>query len=43
MDARYSGFDRNATGATFGSDPSTHATKPAFVACFNDYIKTGLK
>ena len=28
-------MDRDATGATMGADPSTHATKPAFVACFN--------
>ncbi len=43
MDARYVGFDRNATGAVFQADPSTHATKPAFVACFHDYIKSELQ
>ena len=42
LDARYLGIDHDSAGESPESDPASSAFGPAFVASFNDYVRTQL-
>ena len=43
LDARYLGIDHDSAGESPESDPASDAFGPAFVASFNDYVRSELK
>jgi carboxypeptidase C (cathepsin A) len=43
LDARYLGIDHDSAGESPESDPASDAFGPAFVASFNNYVRTDLK
>ena len=43
LDARYLGIDHDSAGESPESDPASSAFGPAFVASFNNYVRTELK
>ncbi len=43
LDARYLGIDHDSAGESPEGDPASNAFGPAFVASFNNYVRTELK